>query len=159
MPKYSRQGTYRYSTPQSKWLPARPVKPVEGDSVVFMHQQHSRETKTPPPTGAFWEKSRVWEDRQHTLTHPVVVGEDDVDVDDLPGGVLRENIPLAVRGAVDIRVVVAALQMYHTTGKRRSEKRRSKRGSSNHTHTTVLVREFSSPRAAPTKISGGWNVF
>ncbi len=43
------------------------------------------------------------------MTHPVVVGDSDVDLEDLPRLEGFQDFPATVGGAVDVGVVVAAL--------------------------------------------------
>jgi len=83
------------------------------------------------------------------VTHPVVIGDSKVDLEDLPGLVGFQDLPLGVGGAVDDWVVVTALPNPSAVkhGRARQGKARQGRaGQGKLKRSFVLV--FSTPRSA-----------
>lgn len=75
----------------------------------------------------------------------MVVGEDDVNLDDLSGLEVFEGFPLTGRGAVDDGVVVAALKK--KTDETQTSERRTALGKDEHTCAREYCNQVIRPRA------------
>jgi len=105
----------------------------------------------PTSSTAIFRKMKMWllSPENAQVTHPVVIGDSKVDLEDLPGLVGFQDIPATVGGAVDDWVVVTALPNPSAVkhGRARQGKARQGRaGQGKLKRSFVLV--FSTPRSA-----------